>query len=46
MAILGAIVRDLDTAAETALAPRQVSVGVKGGISILYFGLRLLIAAW
>ncbi len=33
----------MERAAELHLAPRQVSVGVSGGISILYHGLRLLL---
>ena len=35
-AIIGYLVRGLEDAAEAFLAPRQVSVGVKGGISILF----------
>jgi hypothetical protein len=42
-AILGYLVRGMERAAELHLAPRQVSVGVSGGISILYHGLRLLL---
>ena len=42
-AILGQITAELEEAARSHLAPRQVSVGVKGGISILFFGLRLLL---
>ena len=33
----------MERAAELYLAPRQVSVGVSGGISVLYHGLRLLL---
>ena len=33
----------MERAAQLYLAPRQVSVGVSGGISILYYGLRLLL---
>lgn len=42
-AILGQITAELEEAARSHLAPRQVSVGVKGDISILFFGLRLLL---
>ena len=42
-AILGYLVRGMERAAELHLAPRQVSVGVSSGISILYHGLRLLL---
>jgi hypothetical protein len=41
-AILGHIVKSLEEAAADHLAPRQVSVGVSGGISILFHGLRLV----
>ena len=42
-AIIGHLMRSLEESAEAHLAPRQVSVGVKGGISILFHGIRLLI---
>ena len=42
-AIMGEVIRQSAPSFQDYLAPQQVAVGVSGGISIVYYGLRLLL---